>query len=130
MSTRLALIAVGIVAAVIAIYLIISAIIGMLIWVAVLALLVLAIAGAIRLACRPTRTIPVNSKPVKGNADCAGERLSVGDTVRPGIDFDGPIDLAFGHGVIIKLGRGKAHVRFDENPARIHAITPTALRRM
>ena len=130
------MIIVGVIGAVIAVYLVISTIIGLLIWVAIFAVLAFAIAMAIKLARRPAKQAKapkraaVTGKPVKGIVDCAGERLSVGDTVRAGTGFDGPMELAFGHGVIVKVGRGKAHVRFDDIPEQVHPVTPGTLRRI
>jgi hypothetical protein len=62
--------------------------------------------------------------------DCAGESLKIGDTVRAGTGFDGPMELAFGQGVIVKVGRGKAHVRFNDIPEQIHPVTRCTLRRL
>jgi hypothetical protein len=32
--------------------------------------------------------------------------------------------------VVVKVGRGKALVRFDDIPGQVHPITPGALRRL
>jgi hypothetical protein len=65
-----------------------------------------------------------------GIVDCTGTRLTIGDRVRGGTGFDGPMELAFGRGVVVKVGHGKAHVRFNDIPEQIHPITPSALRRL
>jgi hypothetical protein len=128
------MVVVGAIVAVIALYLAISAILGLLIWVAIIAVLALAVAAAIRLTRRPA-TVSVTDERVrnrtpKGHADCAGETLAVGDHVRAALGFDGPIELAFSRGVVVGLGRGKAHVRFDETPDQVHPVTAGALRRL
>lgn len=124
----------GVIFAVIAVYLVISAILGLLIWVAIIAVLAFAIVAAIKLTHRSgAKTVKrerVTSRPAKGIVDCVGERLSIGDTVRAGTGFDGPMELAFSRGVIVEVGRGKAHVRFDDVPERIHPVTPGTLRRL
>jgi hypothetical protein len=134
MAARTAVIVVGVIFAVIAVYLVISTILGLLIWVAVIAVLAVAIVAAIKLfhrsAAKTGKRERVTSRPAKGVVDCVGENLSVGDTVRAGTGFDGPMELAFSRGVIVKVGHGKAHVRFNDIPEQIHAITPGALRRL
>jgi hypothetical protein len=103
---------VGVIFAVIAVYLVISTILGLLIWVAIIAVPALAIVAAIKLTHRSgAKTVKrerVTSRPVKGIVDCVGEQLSIGDTVRAGTGFDGPMELAFSRGVIVEVGRGKA----------------------
>jgi hypothetical protein len=134
MAARTAAVIVGVIFAVIAVYLVISTILGLLIWVAIIAVLAFAIVAAIKLTHRAgTKTVKrerVTNRPAKGIVDCVGENLSIGDTVRAGTGFDGPMELAFSRGVIVKVGRGKAHVRFDDIPEQIHAVTPATLRRL
>jgi hypothetical protein len=65
-----------------------------------------------------------------GIVDCAGRRLGIGDTVRAGDGFDGPMELGFGRGVIVKVAQGKAHVRFNDIPGQVHPVTPGTLRRL
>ena len=69
-------------------------------------------------------------RPAEGIVDCAGRSLSIGDTVRAGAGFDGPMELGFGRGVVVKVGRGKAHVRFNDIPEQVHPVTPGTLRRL
>ena len=69
-------------------------------------------------------------KLVQGLVDCTGESLKIGDTVRAGTGFDGPMELTFGRGVVVKVGQGKAHVRFNDIPEQVHPITPGTLRRL
>jgi hypothetical protein len=122
----------GAIGAVIAVYLVISAIIGLPAWAAFF----IAAAPAIAVAVDYTRAAAgikerrIESKPAKTIVDCAGESLRIGDDVRASTGFDGPMELAFGRGVVVKLGRGKAHVRFNDIPGQIHPITPGALRRL
>ena len=124
--------AAGAIGAVIAVYLVISAIIDLVVWAAFLIVLAFAVAVAIKY----TRTVGgtkeghVENRPAKGIVDCAGESLRIGDIVRAGAGFDGPMELAFGRGVVVKFGRGKAHVRFNDIPEQVHPITPAALRRL
>jgi hypothetical protein len=122
----------GAIGAVIAVYLVISAIIGPLAWAAFFVVLVLAMAVAVKYtrAAGAIKEKRIESKPTKGIVDCSGESLRIGDTVRAGAGFDGPMELAFGRGVVVKLGRGKAHVRFNDIPEQVHPITPGALRRL
>jgi hypothetical protein len=68
--------------------------------------------------------------PAEGIVDCTGQRLGIGDTVRAGAGFDGPMELGFGRGVVVKVGRGKAHVRFNDIPEQVHPVTPGTLRRL
>jgi hypothetical protein len=122
----------GAIGAVIAVYLVISTIIDLLVWAAFFIVPALAIAVAIK-CTRAAGTVKerhVRSKPAKGIVDCAGESLSIGDTVRAGAGFDGPMELASGRGVVIKVGHGKAHVRFNDIPEQVHPITPGTLRRL
>ncbi|HZE32597.1 MAG TPA: hypothetical protein VE198_14305 [Actinoallomurus sp.] len=124
--------AAGAIGAAIAVYLVISAIIDLLVWAAFFIVLALAVAVAIKYAraAGGTKERRIENKPAKGIVDCAGESLRIGDNVRAGSGFDGPMELAFGRGVVVKLGRGKAHVRFNDIPEQIHPITPGALRRL
>jgi hypothetical protein len=134
MAARTAVMVVGVIFAVIAVYLVISTILGLLIWVAIIAVLALAIVTAIKLAHRsPAKTVKrerVSGRASTGIVDCVGEKLGIGDTVRAGTGFDGPMELAFSRGVIVKVGRGKAHVRFNDIPEQVHAVTPGTLRRL
>lgn len=134
MTARAALWTAGLAGAVIAVYLAVSAIIGLLTWVAAFAVLVLAVVAAVRAAHRPAPASRGEKRVRAGAAesivDCAGERLRIGDTVRAGAGFDGPMELAFGRGVIVKVGRGKAHVRFNDIPEQVHPVTPATLRRL
>src|SRR5690348_6300079 len=113
MTARAALWTAGLAGAVIAVYLAVSAIIGLSTWVAAFAVLVLAAVATARAAHRPAEASRgdkrVGAGAAEGIVDCAGERLRIGDTVRAGAGFDGPMELAFGRGVIVKVGRGKAH---------------------
>lgn len=124
----------GVLGTVIAAYLVISAIIGMLIWVALFVVLALVIGAAVKLTRRSAASVVkgqrIRNRSAKGIVDCAGETLRIGDTVRPGTGFDGPMELAFSRGVVVKVGRGKAHVRFHDIPEQVHPITPGSLRRL
>jgi hypothetical protein len=132
MAARTALGAAGAIGALIAVYLVISATIDLSAWAAFFIVLALAIAVAIRYtrAAGGIAERRIESKPTKGIVDCAGEGLRKGDNVRACAGFDGPMELAFGRGVVVKLGRGKAHVRFNDIPEQVHPITPGALRRL
>jgi hypothetical protein len=123
---------VGAIGVVIAVYLVISTIIGLMIWAAFFIVLALAVAAAVKLtrAADDVKERRVKTKPAKGIVDCTGESLRIGDTVRAGAGFDGPMELAFGRGVVVKVGRGKAHVRFNDIPEQVHLITPDTLRRL
>jgi hypothetical protein len=131
MTARRALPAAGAIGAVIAVYLVISAI-DLVVWAAFLIVLALAVTVAVKYtrAAGGTKERRIENKPVKGIVDCAGESLRIGDNVRAGAGFDGPMELAFGRGVVVKLGREKAHVRFNDIPEQVHPITPGALRRL
>lgn len=122
----------GAIGAVIAVYLVISMIIGLLIWAAFFIVLALAVVAAVKLtrAADGVKERRVKTKPAKGIVDCTGESLRIGDTVRAGAGFDGPMELAFGRGVVVKVGSGKAHVRFNDIPEQVHLITPGTLRRL
>jgi hypothetical protein len=134
MTARAASVVVGVIGAVIAVYLAVSAIIGLLMLVAIFAVLVLAVVAAVKIGRRTAAASlqgkRVRTKSAKGIVDCAGESLRIGDTVRAGAGFDGPMELAFSRGVIVKVGRGKAHVRFTDIPEQIHPVTPATLRRL
>jgi hypothetical protein len=132
MTARTALVAAGAIGAVTAVYLVISAITGLLAWAAFFVVLALAIAVAVEYtrAAGGIKERRIESKPTKGIVDCAGESLRIGDSVRASAGFDGPMELAFGRGVVVRLGREKAHVRFNDIPEQVHPITPGALRRL
>jgi hypothetical protein len=102
--------------------------------VAAVLVLALAVGAAVKLTRGPAadavREKRVRSRPATGIVDCAGQSLSIGDTVRAGAGFDGPMELGFGRGVVVKVGRGKAHVRFNDIPEQVHPITPGTLRRL
>ena len=125
---------VGAIIAAIISYLVISTVIDLLIWVAIFVVLALVIVTVIKLIRRSAAvaTRGSRSKPtlVQGIVDCVGESLKIGDTVRAGTGFDGPMELTFGRGVVVKVGRGKAHVRFNDIPEQVHPITPGTLRRL
>jgi hypothetical protein len=101
--------------------LVIWTVIGLPNWAAVLAAAAFAVAVVLRLARRPADVVL---------SDASGERLNVGDTVRAGAGFDGPMELSFGWGVVVKVGPDKAHVRFNDIPGQIHPVTPSGLRRV
>jgi hypothetical protein len=134
MAARTAVMAVGALAAAIAVDRAISPITGPTARVAVVLVLALAAGTAVRLTRGPVadtvRERRVRSRPATGIVDCAGQSLSIGDTVRAGAGFDGPMELGFGRGVVVKVGRGKAHVRFNDIPEQVHPITPGTLRRL
>jgi hypothetical protein len=69
-------------------------------------------------------------RAAEGIVDCTGQSLGIGDTVRAGAGFDGPMELGFSRGVVVKVGRGKAHVRFNDIPEQVHPVTPGTLRRL
>lgn len=125
------MVAAGLIVAVIAVYLVVSAILGLLIWAAFLGVLVLAVVVAVRLTRASAATTPGRDRGrSRGTVDCAGETLRAGDAVRAGPGFDGPVELAFGRGEIVRLTRRTAHVRFDDRPARTYQVVPGALRRL
>jgi hypothetical protein len=130
MAARTALMVVGAIGAVIAVYPVVSTITGLPVLMAVLLVLALAVAATRGPAAGVVREKHVRSKPAKGIVDCTGESLSIGDTVRGGAGFDGPMELGFGRGVVVKVGHGKAHVRFNDIPEQVHLITPGTLRRL
>lgn len=132
MTARAAVTAAGVIGAVIAIFLAVSALIGPLTWVALFAVLALAVV-TLKITHRPAVSRPekrVRARPAKGIVDCTGENLRIGDSVRAGAGFDGPMELAFSRGVIVKVGHGKAHVRFNDIPEQVHPVTPATLRRL
>jgi len=100
--------------------------------VAVVLLLTLAAGAAVRLVGGPAADAVRGRCPGGGPGvvDCTGQSLGIGDTVRAGAGFDGPMELGFGRGVVVKVGRGKAHVRFNDIPEQVHPITPGTLRRL
>ncbi|MGH3380815.1 MAG: hypothetical protein ACRDP6_39385 [Actinoallomurus sp.] len=134
MAARTPLMIVGAISAMIISYVVISTVIGPLIWVAIFAVLALVIVTMIKFTRRSaavvTRGSRIRPELVQGIVDCAGENLKIGDTVRAVTGFDGPMELAFGRGVVVKVGRGKAHVRFNDIPEQVHPITPGTLRRL
>jgi hypothetical protein len=65
-----------------------------------------------------------------GVLDATGEHLSAGDIVRAAADFDGPMELSFGWGEVVKVGQGMAHVRFNDIPGQVHPVTASGLRRI
>jgi hypothetical protein len=75
-------------------YLAISAIIGPFTWVAIF--IVLTLVAMIKLATRSAADAVterrVKEGPSRGVVDCAGESLRIGDTVRAGTGFDGPME--------------------------------------
>lgn len=122
---------VGAICTVIVGYLVVSTLIGSLIWVAILTVLALAMVMLIRRsATDAAKERRVRFRVAQGIVDCTGESLRIGDKVRAGIGFDGPMELGFGRGVVVKVGRGKAHVRFNDIPEQVHPITPGTLRRL
>ncbi len=92
-------------------------------------MLALAVAAAIKLTRGPSAYAARDGRATD-IVDCAGESLGIGDTVRAGAGFDGPMELGFGRGVVVRVGRGKAHVRFNDIPGQVHPITPGTLRRL
>lgn len=88
------------------------------------------LAAPILLAATIRRVRGTDAADDTGIVDCTGARLTIGDRVRGGTGFDGPMELAFGRGVVVKVGHGKAHVRFNDIPEQVHPITPSALRRL
>jgi hypothetical protein len=40
------------------------------------------------------------------------------------------MELGFGRGVVVRVGHGKAHVRFNDIPEQVHPVTPGTLRRL
>lgn len=97
----------------------------------VVVLLVLAIAAGAGVGLtRGPATGAIRGRRAESIVDCTGESLRIGDTVRAGAGFDGPMELGFGRGVVVKVGHGKAHVRFNDIPEQVHPITPGTLRRL
>lgn len=132
MTARTALTAVGAIAAVIAGCSVAALVTGAPAWVAALVVLAVAIAAAVGFTRGPTAVTAGDRRARERSAvvDCAGRSLRIGDAVRGGDGFDGPMELAFGRGVVVKVGHGKTLVRFDDIPGQVHAITPGALRRL
>jgi hypothetical protein len=128
------MVAVGALAAAVAVDRAIATITGPPARAAVVLALALATGAAVRLTRGPSadagREGRGTSRPATGIVDCAGQSLSIGDSVRAGAGFDGPMELGFGRGVVVKVGRGKAHVRFSDIPEQVHPITPGTLRRL
>jgi hypothetical protein len=132
MTARTALTAVGAIAAVIAGYSVAVLVAGAPAWVAALVVLAVAVAAAVGFTRGPTVVSAGDrrARETPGVVDCAGQSLRIGDAVRGAAGFDGPMELGFGRGVVVKVGHGKAHVRFDDIPGRVHPITPGTLRRL
>lgn len=130
MTARTALTAVGAIAAVIAGCSVTALVAGAPGRVAVLVVLAVAVAAAVGLTRGPTVSSGGRRARETPALDCAGRSLRIGDAVRGGAGFDGPMELGFGRGVVVKVGHGKAHVRFDDIPGQVHPITPGTLRRL
>lgn len=134
MAARTAVVAVAAVAATVALDQAMATVTGPPARVAVVLALALAAGAAVKLTRGPSadalRERRVRYRPGEGIADCAGQRLSIGDTVRAGTGFDGPMELGFGRGVVVRVGHGKAHVRFNDIPEQVHPVTPGTLRRL
>jgi hypothetical protein len=132
MAARTVVMAVGGLAVAIAVDRAVSTITGPPARVTFVLLLTLAVGAAVRLAGGPAADAVRGrcSGNGPGIVDCAGQSLSIGDRVRAGAGFDGPMELGFGRGVVVKVGRGKAHVRFNDIPEQVHPITPGTLRRL
>lgn len=131
--TKVVLAAIGLLVAYFAVEAIIGVIAGLLWTVVVAVVLVGAVAGVAALVRRGRERPAVTEgegRSVRGIADSAGSRIEVGDTVIPGVDFDGPLELAFSLGKVVKAGRGKIQVRFDDDPGRVHEVTPGTVRRV
>jgi hypothetical protein len=134
MTGRIGLIVVGVLVAIFAVYFVVSAIIGMLMWVAVFGVMAAAVVGAIKITrwsngAVEGKTQTTRSHRPKGMVDCTGRPLSPGDGVQTGAGFDGSLELAVSPGRVVKIRHGKAYVRFDADPENLHAVQPTALRR-
>jgi hypothetical protein len=108
-----------------------ATLIGPMTWTAAAVVPAFALATALTLTRWPVVTAG-RGRPAPGDGivDCAGERLRIGDTVRGETGFDGPMELGFGRGVVVKVGQGKAHVRFNDIPGQVHPVTPGTLRRL
>lgn len=130
MAARTAFVAAGALTVAVALILAIATVTGPPARVAVALGLALAAAAAVKLTRGPSAGGARRVRPAEGIVDCAGQRLSIGDTVRAGAGFDGPMELGFGRGVVVKVGRGKAHVRFNDIPGQVHPVTPGTLRRL
>ncbi|GLY73214.1 hypothetical protein [Actinoallomurus iriomotensis] len=130
MATRTALTA-GAIGAVTATLLVVSVVPDPVGWIAAAVVTASAVPAAVTVTRRPMAdTVWRKRTPAEGIVDCAGQSLGIGDTVRAGDGFDGPMELGFGRGVVVKVGRGKAHVRFNDIPGQVHAVTPGTLRRL
>ena len=136
MTVRSALTGAGAIGAVITVYPAVTAIAGTPPRIAIAAMLVVAVGVVASVAVngRPATAFRgdehVRARPDTGIVDYTGAGLRIGDTVRADAGFDGPMELAFGRGVIVKVGRGKAHVRFNDIPEQVHPVTPATLRRL
>ncbi|GLY84721.1 hypothetical protein [Actinoallomurus iriomotensis] len=130
MATRTALTA-GAIGAVTAALLVASVVPDPVGWIAAAVVTASAVPAAVTVTRRPMAdTVRRKRTPAEGIVDCAGQSLDIGDSVRAGDGFDGPMELGFGRGVVVKVGRGKAHVRFNDIPGQVHAVTPGTLRRL
>jgi hypothetical protein len=131
MTARSPLTIAGVIGTVIAVFLAITVVTGPAAWAAIFAVPTLA---AIAIGRTPAMgrgcERRVKDEHAEGIVDCAGESLRIGDTVRAGNGFDGPMELTFSRGVVVKVGRGKAHVRFNDIPEQVHPVTPGTLRRL
>lgn len=135
MTVRSALTGAGAIGAVITVYPAVTAIAGTPPRIAIAAMLVVAVGVVVSVAVSGRSAAfrgdgHVRARPDTGIVDCTGAGLRTGDTVRADAGFDGPMELAFGRGVIVKVGRGKAHVRFNDIPEQVHPVTPATLRRL
>jgi hypothetical protein len=131
MATRTALTGAGAIGAVTAVFLVVSASPGPVGWIATAVVMASAVPVAVTFTRRPAaEAVRRKPTPAEGIVDCAGQSLDIGDAVRAGDGFDGPMELGFGRGVVVKVGRGKAHVRFNDIPGQVHAVTPGTLRRL
>lgn len=112
----------------------VTAIAGRPIRTAIFAVPVAAVAASATISGRRTTAYrgeeQVRAGTARGIDIHTGECLRIGDTVRAGAGFDGPMELAFGRGVIVKVGRGKAHVRFNDVRERVRPVTPATPRRL
>lgn len=131
MATRTALTGAGAIGAVIAVLPVVSAFPSPVSWIAAAVVTASAVPAAVTFTRRPAAdTVRRKRTPAEGIVDCAGQSLGIGDAVRAEDGFDGPMELGFGRGVVVKVGHGKAHVRFNDIPGQVHAVTPGTLRRL
>lgn len=131
MATRTALTGAGAIGAGTAVFLAVSVSPSPVSWIAAAVVIASAAPVAVTFTRRPAPdAVRRKRTPAKGIVDCAGQSLDIGDAVRAGDGFDGPMELGFGRGVVVKVGRGKAHVRFNDIPGQVHAVTLGTLRRL